>query len=138
MITAFYAALLGLMNLVLTCYVILGRWKYGVSLGDGGQKDLNRRIRAHGNFIETVPITLFLLFCLEYTLRSPILSQNSRFWIHGIGLFLLFGRVLHLYGLRQKKSVNRYRQVGMGITLLINLGLVIWLLYILTPQLNIL
>ena len=135
MITAFYAALLGLLNLILTCYVILGRWKYRVSLGDGGHKELNRRIRAHGNFIETIPMTLLLLFFTEYTLKSPTLTQSSQLWIHGPALTLLLGRILHFWGLRQKRSVNRYRQIGMGITLMINLGLVLWLLHILTPQL---
>ena len=134
MITAFYTALLGLFNLGLTCYVILGRWKYGVSLGDGGQKELNRRIRAHGNFIETVPMSLLLLFCTEYTLRLSTFGQREQLWIHGIALALLFGRTLHFYGFRQKRSVNRYRQVGMGLTLLINGGLVCWLLYVLAPK----
>ena len=50
MITALYTSLLGILWLGLTMYVILGRWKYGVSLGDGEQKDLNRRILRHANF----------------------------------------------------------------------------------------
>ena len=37
MITAWYAALLGLMQVSLTTYVVFGRWRYGVSLGDGDE-----------------------------------------------------------------------------------------------------
>ena len=65
MITALYTSLLGILWLSLTMFVILGRWKYGVSLGDGEERDLNRRIRAHANFVETVPLAVILLWIGE-------------------------------------------------------------------------
>ena len=135
MSTAFYTALLGIVYLSLTCYVITGRWKYQVSLGDGGEKDLNRRIRAHGNFVETVPFTLILLFFAEtYTFNQDILQLSGQFWVHLFGLSLLIGRLLHALGLRQRKSVNRFRQIGMGLTLCVQGGLTLFLLVDLFPQ----
>ena len=69
MITALYTSLLGMLWLGLTMYVILGRWKYEVSLGDGDEKDLNRRIRAHANFSQPPP--LFGLAQARPGLASP-------------------------------------------------------------------
>ena len=72
MITALYTSLLGILWLGLTMYVILGRWKYEVSLGDGGENDLNRRIRAHANFMETVPFAVILLWFGEGELGEDL------------------------------------------------------------------
>ena len=125
MITAFYGALLGLIQLSLTYYVILGRWKYSVSLGDGNEKDLRRRIRAHGNFIETVPMAILLLWFAEAYIFSPPRT-------HFFGLLLVIGRILHLLGLlNQPKSTNRYRQVGMAITMGTTGILAVWLIVVL-------
>ena len=56
-ITAFYASLLGICYLYLSFLVIGVRRKNQISLGDGGNEDLKRLSRAHGNFSEYVPIT---------------------------------------------------------------------------------
>jgi len=37
------------------------RFKSKISLGDGGDHELRNRVRAHGNFIENVPIALLLI-----------------------------------------------------------------------------
>lgn len=75
--TALYAAILGLMQVSLTSYVVFGRWRYGVSLGDGGERDMRRRVRAHGNFTEIVPMSLILLYLAE----QSVLSQQVQ-WVH--------------------------------------------------------
>ena len=68
MITAFYAALLGLFFTVLTLRVLALRgvtplkW---LAFNNFGAQALERSVRAHGNFIEYVPI------CLLYTSPSP-------------------------------------------------------------------
>lgn len=111
MITALYTSLLGILWLGLTMYVILGRWKYKVSLGDGGEKDLNRRIRAHANFMETVPFAVILLWFGEMYVLTPHV-------VHSMGIALFIGRVLHAYGmLFRKRSTNRFRQTGMTLTI---------------------
>ncbi len=110
-ITAFYASLLGLCYLYLSLLVIGARRRNFVSLGDGGNEDLRRLSRAHGNFSEYVPITLIMIACLE---------GNSEYnWIiHGICCFLLFGRLLHAYGLRQHEGASWQRFIGMIFTFL--------------------
>lgn len=91
-VTALYAGLLGLWLLTLTARVILMRRGAQVSLGDGGDKLLQRRIRAHGNFTEYVPLCLLLLALLE-------LQELGALWLHIFGLMLLVGRLLHGYAL---------------------------------------
>ena len=45
----------------LLCEVGDYRFKSKISLGDDGDRELLKRIRAHGNLIENVPIALFLI-----------------------------------------------------------------------------
>ena len=108
-VTAFYAGLLGLCYLYLSALVIQGRVKGQISLGDGGNESLNRLIRAHSNFSEYVPITLVLLACLE---------MNSSFtWqLHVCAMLLLFGRILHAFGLRHHAGTSWQRLWGMLMT----------------------
>lgn len=93
MITGLYAALLGLIFLALSHYVIAGRKRYGVALGEGGNDDLAVRVRIHGNFAESVPIALILMMLVEMQ-GAPLLS------LHAMGLVLITGRIAHIAGLR--------------------------------------
>jgi uncharacterized membrane protein YecN with MAPEG domain len=108
-ITAFYAALLGLLTLLLAIRVVRGRWTGRVGLGDGGQADLARRIRVHGNTTETVPMALILLLVLE-------LTGVGATWLHGFGIALLVGRVLHAWGLSRHGGTSFGRMVGTVLT----------------------
>ena len=122
MITAFYAGILGVLHISLTSYVVFGRWRYSVSLGDGGEEDMRRRIRAHGNFIEVVPMSLILLYLAE----QHLLEQRAP-WVHSLGVMIVLGRLLHTIGITRKRSVNKLRQAGMTLNLgaltLLSLGL---------------
>ena len=64
-ITAIYAALCGFLVIALAANVVRFRLGKKVSLGDGGHKDVNRAIRAHGNTMEYVPLALLLMALLE-------------------------------------------------------------------------
>ena len=123
-ITALYAALLGLIHTALTMYVVFGRWRYRVSLGDGDEKDMRRRIRAHGNFIETAPISLILLYLAE---RYVFIGQSS--WVHAFGVMIVLGRLLHILGITRRRSVNKLRQTGMVLSMSAITLLSMWLLY---------
>lgn len=107
MIIGLYAALLGLMFLGLTYYVIAGRRAYQIGLGDGGNEELATRIRIHGNFAETIPFALLLILLVEMQ-GAPLLS------IHAMGITLLAGRAFHFWGLRGPSL--RWRVVGMVLT----------------------
>ena len=64
-VTAIAAAVLGLIFAALSGWVIAGRLSTGVLHGDGGEETMNRRMRAHANFIEYVPLILLLVALLE-------------------------------------------------------------------------
>lgn len=114
-ITSFYAGLLALIYLALSWRVILGRYSAGVSLGDGEDKSLQRRMRAHGNAGENIPLGLILLALVEVQ-GAPVLAM------HALGLMLLVGRALHGLALTRSKPWALGRSVGMLLTFLM-LGL---------------
>ena len=98
-ITAFYASLLGICYLYLSFTVIAARRHHKVGLGDGGHEDLSRLTRAHRNFSEYVPITLIMIACFE--------ANTGQMWVvHTLGAALLFGRVVHAYGLGKHAGVS--------------------------------
>lgn len=110
-ITAFYASLLGLCYLYLSLAVIAIRRKARIGIGDGGNHDLMRISRVHANFNEYVPITLIMLACLESISDWDAL-------MHICANALLFGRVLHAYGLRHHDGASWQRFTGMIMTFL--------------------
>ena len=114
-ITALYAGALALLYLFLTFRTLNYRRTQQVEIGDGGDKQLLRRIRVHGNFAEYVPIALLLMGFAE----SLHLSGTS---LHVIGLLLLVGRIVHAYGLSQTPHILPMRAGGMAATLLAILG----------------
>ena len=91
-ITSFFAALLALMLFTLTMTVIVTRMTTKTDLGDGDNPLMFRRIRAHGNFVEYVPMGLILLGLNE-------VSGTGTIWLWTIGALLLVGRILHAAGM---------------------------------------
>jgi hypothetical protein len=114
-ITAVYAGLLGLVFIVLSARVIGQRRGAKVSLGDGGNAVLLRRMRVHGNFAEYVPLALVLLGLAE--------SLGAPAWLlHTAGAGLLAGRLSHAFGVSQTPERFLFRVSGMAATLTV-LGL---------------
>ena len=91
-ITSLFAALLALMLFTLTMTVIVTRMTTKTDLGDGDNPSMFRRIRAHGNFVEYVPMGLILLGLNE-------VSGAGGIWLVAIGALLLVGRILHAAGM---------------------------------------
>ena len=87
-ITGIYAAALTGFYLVLSARVIVMRRGNRISLGDGDSTEMQRRIRAHGNFAEYVPLGLVLLAVAES-------QQEAVVWLHAVGGLLLAGRLMH-------------------------------------------
>lgn len=108
-ITALYAGLLALLFVGLSVQVIRQRLARMVSLGDGGDAELSRRVRVHGNFAEYVPLALILIALAE-TLGAPALL------LHALGLATLAGRASHAWGLSPANSMQALRTVGMILT----------------------
>jgi uncharacterized protein len=107
---ALYVGLFGLLLIVLSLRVSMVRREARVALGDGENEILRRRIRAHGNFAECVPIALLLLALAEHTGMGAL-------FIHIFGIILLAARVAHAYGISQVKEPFVYRMAGTVATL---------------------
>lgn len=110
-ILPFYAALLGLLYVYLSLATVSRRKKVLVALGDGGDKLLQKKVRAHGNFQEYVPIALILIALFEYLGAFDWL-------IHLLAMALLIGRLLHAFGVSMEHEKLIYRVSGMGLTFL--------------------
>lgn len=121
MITALYAGLCGLLLVTLYVRVSQRRLATKIGMGTGGDAILEQRIRAHGNFIESVPIALFLLYLLEQTAVDPI-------YIHAFGMTLLLARIGHAQGISTTSGRSAGRFYGSIGTLLVTAGLSMWLL----------
>lgn len=86
--TLLFAGVCALMQCALTVLVIRRRAHSGIDLLDGGDAELARRIRAHGNFSENAPFVLLLMLLLE-------LQGVSAVALVALGACLLLGRILH-------------------------------------------
>ena len=73
MITSLYASLSALLIVRLSLSVIKLRRKNRISVGDGGNEELQLAIRTHSNAVEYIPITLLLLLMLELNGAPKIL-----------------------------------------------------------------
>lgn len=121
-ITALYAALLGLLVVILALRVVHGRWTRRIGLGDGGDAVMTRRIRVHANTIENVPLALLLLLLLE-------LTNVAWWWLHAFGIAILVGRLLHAWGLSGNSGTSFGRLSGTLITWIAMLAMCVLLLY---------
>ena len=125
-ITAIIASVLTLIFIKLSFAVIGLRRKNKVGLGSGGYDDLERAIRAQGNFAEYVPLGLILITCLEL--------NGAPWWLVAIpGLTLISGRLIHAKGINELPPLFSNRVLGMKLTfgtlitlVILNVG---WSLY---------
>jgi uncharacterized membrane protein YecN with MAPEG domain len=124
LITSLYAGLLALVFLALSVRVVQKRTgRSGVSLGDGGDAELMRRIRGHANFAEYVPILLIMLAALEYGGALP------GWLLHLLGITMVVARVLHGVALAytQKWVFGRFYGAALTFLLLLVMALLcVW------------
>jgi uncharacterized membrane protein YecN with MAPEG domain len=107
--TAPYFTALGLIAFINSIRIVQLRWRYRVSLGDGGNVLLLHATRAFGNLMEYAPFGLVLLLGLEYT-QAPV------WFLHLCGGSLLIGRILHSSAFMKETISMRSRQAGMLLT----------------------
>ena len=119
MITLLYAALCTLLVLALAGRVVAYRLTHKVGLGDGGHGDLQRRIRAHANAVEYLPLALLLLGGME-------LNGVDDAVIHGFGITLFVSRLLHAWGLSRHAGTSIGRFAGTGLTLLLMVAMALF------------
>ena len=126
LVTSIIAVVLTGMFIKLSLAVISLRRKNKVGLGTGGYEDLERAIRAQGNFAEYVPFGLILIACLE-------LNGASWWLVAGPGVALIIGRAIHAKGIHTPPPDFSKRVLGMKFTfytlmtlMVLNLG---WTIY---------
>lgn len=118
LITSIIAALLTIIFIKLSFAVIGLRRKNKVGLGSGGHEDLERAIRAQGNFAEYVPFGLILIACLEL--------NGAPAWLVVIpGIALIIGRLIHAKGINEPPPNFSKRVLGMKITFFTLITLVV-------------
>ena len=89
-ITAFYAVLLAILLLVLASSVVKARRKHLQGLGHV-HKEVLLTGRNHANASEYIPILVILLALAE-------LNGANFLFLHGLGLTILVGRLIHAWG----------------------------------------
>ena len=94
------------------------RTKAKIGIGDGGNELLMRRMRAQGNFIEQVPLTLALYALVEATTKAPS-------WLVYLGALFLLGRVAHAFGMDSADGFKAGRPIGMVTGMVLQLALVV-------------
>lgn len=109
-VTAACVALGGLLILALALRVSLLRFRHRIALGDGGNHELIRAIRAHANTIEFVPIFALLSLCYE-------LYAGAGWVLTTLVALFLFARVSFAIGL-SLAPVHPLRRVGAGLSYL--------------------
>jgi len=111
-VTAFYAALLGLLAAALTINVIRYRGRLAVAAGDGGNPLLAQAIRAHANLAEQVPLALLLIGLAEASgVAKPIINV--------LGIVLVIARLFSAFGLTASLADRLPRRIGAGTTILV-------------------
>ena len=109
LVTSIIASVLTIVFVRLSLAVIGLRRKNKVGLGSGGHEDLERAIRAQGNFAEYVPFGILLLACLEL--------NGAPWWLVAIpGVALIAGRLIHAKGINTPPPDFSQRVLGMKLT----------------------
>ncbi len=118
-VTLFTSAVLGILCAALSILVTVARARAKVMIGDGGGAagtgGLLQAVRAHGNFIEHVPIALILLGGIE-------VSGASRLTCEMFAAVLILARLMHAAGMH-RPAPNVLRAGGAILTWAILLGL---------------
>lgn len=102
-----------LINLWLAIRVGQVRTSQKVSIGDGGNDAVIRRMRAHSNFVEYTPFILILIALIEMAVGHPN-------WLWAVAVLFIIGRIAHAIGM---EGDNKGRMVGTIITMASLLGL---------------
>jgi uncharacterized protein len=120
-ITLTIAAAAAILHVWMSLRVSRLRRHFRVSIGDGGNEALARRMRAHGNFAENMPIFLILLALLELARAHPVLLWAA-------GILFIAARILHAFGM-DKGGASRLRIAGITISWLVLLVLATYAIF---------
>ena len=117
--TVLYAGILGLMSIPIAFMAGGLRGKTGISIGDGGNRELLLAMRRHANFIEFVPLSLLIIALLEMN-AAPVAA------IHGLCLSLVVFRLCHAFGIKADTVKGAGRAIGAAGSTLVMLVASVW------------
>jgi uncharacterized membrane protein YecN with MAPEG domain len=126
-VSSFYAALVGVLCVVLSVMVIRLRVAKRISIGDGDDRTLSRMTRVFGNFAEYAPLVVILLVLAE-------MLGTAKLWLHIFGIVFIVGRIAHAVGLYRTLGINPGRTIGVLATLGTILGLAAIILTVAGPK----
>ena len=126
-ITGWATLVCGLLFFALTFRVIAARRASGVSLGDGGDKLVMRRMRGQANAAEQMPLTLIALLIAELIGGSTV--------VLGLLAFVFcMGRLLHGIGFGWLEHSPPLRMAGMATSALGTIATLLYLAFVLITQ----
>lgn len=106
-----YAGILGLL-LVILSFNVMQNWVRVTGLGLQTDRGMRRAERVLSSFVEYVPMSLVLLTLIE-------LKGAPSFVLHGLGVALVVGRVMHAYGSNDMIGAGLLRFLGAQLTFLV-------------------
>ena len=125
LISTLYTSILAILIIYLSITVIRSRRKNKVVFADGGVSELIIARSAHTNAIEYIPITLLLMYGMEFNGGHSLL-------IHVFGIAFVLGRIAHARGIL-KEDIKK-RVLGMQLTFMVIAGLALAnIVYLLIP-----
>ena len=119
-ITLTIAGAAAILHIWLSSRVVRLRRSLNIGIGDGGNETLLRRIRAHANYAENMPIFLILIGLIE-------LAGGDRRILWAAGIAFILARIAHAFGM-DGPSPLRLRMIGMMVSTAVILGLAGWAL----------
>ncbi len=124
-ITALTAGAIIIIQMGLMFYAASGRIKFKKGLGDGGEPQMLKRIRMHGNLTENAPIILIVMALLE-------MGGFSQTILAVAGVVFVIVRILHPLGLLRSQGTSVFRFLGATTTMFLGfaggVGLIIFAL----------
>ena len=123
-ITLTFAGAAAILNIWLAARVSQLRARHKVSIGDGGNEALIRRMRAHANYGENMPVVLILIALLELAGGDPRI-------LWGAAILFIITRILHAFGM-DRPHPSKLRAIGMmgsTLALVVLIGYAIFAVY---------
>jgi len=123
---AIYLAINAFILLILGILVVRARVTTQTDIGDGGKPAMAGPLRAHGNNAEWTPMALLLIWAMV-----PL--GGSIWLIHGVGVPLTIGRIVHAVGLSRSVGPSTLRFIGMVLTwisYIVGIAGVLWLAFV--------
>ena len=121
-IAAVTASGLALLQIFLGFLVGFALFKHKIGIGDGGNENLARKIRVHGNLTENAPLFLILLTMLE-------LSGTNEMLLIGYGAVFILARIAHAYALSQTVNpltpLRALGAMGTNLSIITAVGLIL-------------